>query len=121
MEPGANRVTLHARLSLASDSYRPFLTADTTYQIVAGAGLTVTTKATVAEDAPELPRFGFQLLMTEDHENLTYFGRGPAESYADKRWASRMAKTLSITFARRKTWRIPTPSGFAFLRFRGTA
>ena len=90
MEPGANRVTLHARLSLASDSYRPFLTADTTYQIVAGAGLTVTTKATVAEDAPELPRFGFQLLMTEDHENLTYFGRGPAESYVDKRWASRM-------------------------------
>ena len=37
-----------------------------------------------------MPRIGVQFQMPEDCEKLRYFGRGPVESYRDKRHASRM-------------------------------
>lgn len=39
---------------------------------------------------PPLPRLGFELQMPEGSERLRYFGRGPVESYIDKRLASRL-------------------------------
>jgi beta-galactosidase len=42
----------------------------------------------IRADLPHLPRFGLEFTMPEGTENLTYFGRGPVESYADKQHAS---------------------------------
>jgi beta-galactosidase len=42
----------------------------------------------VREGLPPLPRFGLQMMLPEGFENLTYYGRGPVESYRDKRLAS---------------------------------
>lgn len=39
---------------------------------------------------PFLPRFGIRLFLPESCENVTYFGYGPDESYADKRRACRL-------------------------------
>jgi len=41
------------------------------------------------KNAPFLPRFGVEFLMPEGNENLSYYGRGPVESYRDKRHASK--------------------------------
>ena len=38
---------------------------------------------------PPLPRFGFEFKMPAGNEQLAYFGRGEAESYIDKRHASK--------------------------------
>ena len=35
-----------------------------------------------------MPRFGVQFELTEDFEQMKYYGLGPTESYADKRLAS---------------------------------
>ncbi len=34
---------------------------------------------------PNLPRFGMQLTMEGDYQQLAWFGRGPHESYADRK------------------------------------
>ena len=37
---------------------------------------------------PELPRFGLRLFLTNELEDVTYYGLGPMENYADKRNAA---------------------------------
>lgn len=78
-----------ARLSLGSPRLRPLLHMDVTYTFYAEGGVQLGFDVNVREDLPPLPRFGVQFLMPEGSEYLRYFGRGPVESYRDKRHASR--------------------------------
>ena len=82
-------VTVTAKLSMSSAVQRPFLWLDAAYTFHAEGGVTLSYRAKVADNAPFLPRFGVEFLMPEENENLRYFGRGPVESYRDKRHASR--------------------------------
>ena len=81
--------TVTAELSLGAKSKRPLLRAAVTYTIYAVGGLRVDMDAKVLPNMPPLPRLGFELQMPEGSERLRYFGRGPVESYIDKRLASR--------------------------------
>jgi len=90
-EATKDRITLEAQLLLAADCKRPLVRMTVTYTVTKGEGLTVSTKAkTLIENAVPLPRFGFVYKMPADCEYLSYFGRGPVESYRDKRHASHM-------------------------------
>ena len=82
-------VTVTAKLSMSSAVQRPFLWLDAAYTFHAEGGVTLSYHAKVADNAPFLPRFGVEFLMPEENESLRYFGRGPVESYRDKRHASR--------------------------------
>ncbi len=82
-------VTVTAHLSLAAKYRRPFLHATATYTVYAEGGIRLDLDATVADGVPFLPRFGVEFLMPAEAEYLSYFGRGPVESYRDKRHASR--------------------------------
>ncbi|MBR3895170.1 MAG: DUF4981 domain-containing protein [Clostridia bacterium] len=83
-------ITVSASLSMAAPAKRPILWLTVSYVFRRGEGLTVKTDAKVAENLPFLPRFGFVFQMPKGFEALRYFGRGPVESYEDKRHASRM-------------------------------
>ncbi len=85
----ANSVTVTAKLSMSAAVQRPFLHMDAVYTFHAEGGVTLAYHAKVAEGSPFLPRFGVEFLMPEENETLRYFGRGPVESYRDKRHASR--------------------------------
>jgi beta-galactosidase len=61
---------------------------DVTYTVYAKDGVVFDFDVKVAEQAYELPRFGVEFQMPEGTERLEYFGRGPEESYVDKRRAS---------------------------------
>ena len=82
-------VTITAKLSLGGPVSRPILYMDATYTVYAEGGIKLDLHAKVREGCPYLPRFGVQFLMPEESEYLRYFGRGPVESYQDKRHASR--------------------------------
>jgi len=86
----AECVKIQARLSLSDKAMTPVLRSDVTYTVLSGNGLSVELDAKVRESIPSLPRFGIELQMVEDSENVVYFGRGTAESYIDKRHASKM-------------------------------
>ncbi len=82
-------VTVTAHLSLAATHRRPFLHATTTYTVYAEGGIRLDIEADVDPNVGFLPRFGVEFLMPAESEYLSYFGRGPVESYRDKRHASR--------------------------------
>jgi beta-galactosidase len=42
----------------------------------------------IGEDAPELPRFGINMQMPMEFDNLKYYGRGPWENYSDRNTAA---------------------------------
>lgn len=45
-------------------------------------------KADIRKDIDMLPRFGLEIVMPEGNERIKYFGRGPVESYSDRKFAS---------------------------------
>ncbi len=90
-EQTADRIRIAAKLSMSATSSLPLLKMDVEYVFTRNEGLAVTTAVNVvAEGRPFLPRFGYTFRMPSDCEQLQYFGRGPVESYSDKRHASRV-------------------------------
>ena len=81
---------VEAKLSLGGDCKAPVLYMTVQYRFARGKGIEIATDVKRAHDTPFLPRFGFVFQMPAEHENLSYFGRGPVESYRDKRHASRI-------------------------------
>ncbi len=89
-------VTLSTTLLMGAVKLCTFLTLDVDYTVLCDGSLKVRTHAKTSpvrlrsEDIlPPLPRFGFEFTMPEENERLVYFGRGDAESYIDKRHASK--------------------------------
>ncbi|MBQ7384177.1 MAG: DUF4981 domain-containing protein [Clostridia bacterium] len=90
-------VIIEAEYTMSSRSYRPFLSLTVKYTILAKGGIVFDVHANRGDvrffnEAVYLPRFGFQFKMPEGTEALEYFGRGPVESYQDKRWASKQGR-----------------------------
>ncbi len=79
-----------AEISLGAPSLLPIMQAVLTYTVYAAGGIRVDIDAKLREGMSPLPRFGFVTQMPEGNERLRYFGRGPVESYLDKRLASRL-------------------------------
>ena len=86
----AASVTVTAHLSMGAALLRPLIRLTVTYTVYAEGGVKLDYDANVLDQhAPFLPRFGVEFLMPEGNESLTYYGRGPVESYRDKRHASK--------------------------------
>ena len=81
-------VSLKASLSLGGYTNAPILRTDVIYTVHTDGALTASYDVKVEGGVPFLPRFGLELVMPEMTENFSYFGRGPMESYCDKRLAS---------------------------------
>jgi len=87
-------ITLRADYTMGESAKPIFLKLTTRYTIYAHGGVQITTDAerqdlSYKAPLPFLPRFGYEFSMPEGNEMLSYFGRGPVESYSDKRHASR--------------------------------
>ena len=85
-------VTVTAHLSLAAALQLPILRTTAVYTFFAEGGVKLDFDVKVREGLPHLPRFGVEFLMPEANEHLRYYGRGPVESYVDKRRASRQGE-----------------------------
>ncbi len=88
-----NEIVLSASLFLAPPARYSLADIAVTYRFVRGAGLQLEMDVeTYLKDAEDfLPRFGVEFKMPADCEEISYFGRGPVESYEDKRHASRVS------------------------------
>lgn len=83
---------ISAELSLGGHTKAPVLKMSVTYTVYAAGGVRIDSHVTVRGGLPNLPRFGVQFNMPEGSERLRYFGRGEAESYIDKRLASKLGE-----------------------------
>ncbi len=62
---------------------------DITYKVSADGAIKVNMAFKKGDTkAPELPRFGMKLVMPGEYQNMTWFGRGPFESYWDRKTAA---------------------------------
>ena len=88
-----NIARIEAELVMGAYARMNFLKLKVRYTVVSGEGMVIDTHAqrldhSYEKESPFLPRFGYEFLMPVDNERLVYFGRGPVESYVDKRLAS---------------------------------
>lgn len=60
-----------------------------TYLIQPDGAIQITAAIDMAgRELPELPRFGMRMVLANDYDNLTYYGRGPWENYNDRNTAA---------------------------------
>ncbi len=88
-----DEIKVESKLILAPASLLPIMKITALYTVSSQGGIEFRFKALFNENhrnLPFLPRFGVQFDMPEGNEMLKYFGRGPYESYVDKRNASKM-------------------------------
>lgn len=91
----ADRITVCVSLSLGASYLPPVMKIAAEYVFTSAGDVTLKLDGKVREGLPFLPRFGVEFIMPEGNERLEYFGRGPVESYADKRHASRQSRFLT--------------------------
>ena len=59
---------------------------DVTYRLLANGVVNVEMSFKPGkQDLPEMPRFGMRMIMPKDYDQMTWFGRGPHENYADRK------------------------------------
>ena len=85
-------ICVAAALSMGAPAKRPLIFMDVKYLFTRGEGVTLDMNVRVAQEGAFLPRFGVEFKMPADCEQLSYFGRGPVESYLDKKQASRVSR-----------------------------
>ncbi|MFL5746748.1 MAG: glycoside hydrolase family 2 TIM barrel-domain containing protein, partial [Niastella sp.] len=79
-------ITVNAAYEMAGVSARLFLT----YQITNEGKIKITQRMQADKEAkiPDMFRFGMQLQMPSDADQIIYYGRGPFENYSDRNNAS---------------------------------
>ena len=91
MENDGERVKINAHISLGSAVFKPVVDMKVTYTFALGTAISVSCDATVRDNVPTLPRFGWKFTLPEQFEDVSYFGYGPYEAYEDKNLASRIS------------------------------
>ena len=87
-----NEIRISASLILSAPARAPLARMNVTYVFARGEGVRVDMDVKVEKKDAFLPRFGLEFKMPAACEQLSYFGRGPVESYADKKHASRVSR-----------------------------
>ncbi len=83
VEPQVASVT--ARSSLVRPDGSVAFAVEYAYVIYGSGDVTIDAHVTPARDLPPLPRLGLQMTVPAGYETLTWYGRGPHESYADRK------------------------------------
>lgn len=82
-EVSDSKAVFVSKCSITARSKAPIVRFAVRYTITADGAIMHEISGTVREDAPFLPRFGAEYLLTEGNENISYYGMGPGENYAD--------------------------------------
>ena len=73
---------------MVAPSIQPVLRGETAWTIWDDGEVDLRLAVRRAEGFPSLPRLGLRLFLPEAMRQVSYYGLGPLESYADKRRAS---------------------------------
>jgi len=79
LAPQAIRIVAEATLPAADSTYI------TTYTVYGSGDVVVEGRFTPGGELPELPRFGMQMAVPASLATMTWFGRGPHETYWDRK------------------------------------
>ncbi len=97
--------------SLSAMSRQRFLTLTALWQVDAAGSLTCRMEVAKNPATPYLPRFGLRLFLPASVDRVDYLGRGPYESYSDKRWASRFGRFSAAVRELHEDYLFPQENG----------
>lgn len=83
------KVTITHRQSVGWSIHQPIAYMTVNY-LISKSGIDIHCEVETGNKVTFLPRFGVRLFLDEKFENVSYYGYGPYESYADKHQASYM-------------------------------
>lgn len=81
-------LTIRSTLSMGGMTIQPFMRGEAIWTVEPSGMLRLELNVHRAPLFPMLPRLGIRMFLPKEMEQVTYAGRGPAESYSDKRHAS---------------------------------
>lgn len=85
--PARARIAIGGTLSLATGGG---IDVRTVHTFTPDGAIAVEGSFTVRGEAPPLPRIGYRLRLPGDADRLAWYGRGPQESYADRKTGARL-------------------------------
>lgn len=78
------KLYIYADLAVVAPTVQRILTVKAIWEIDGGGTIDVRLDAKREMEMPMLPRFGIRLFLNRSFDDVTYYGIGPYESYADK-------------------------------------
>lgn len=79
------KAVITAECNISARAKAPIIKFTVRYTITPDGAVLHEVTANVREDAPFLPRFGAEYVLTEGSEAISYYGMGPGENYVDLR------------------------------------
>jgi hypothetical protein len=83
-------VEIEAKTVLGAYSLAPAFACTYRYTIDGSGAVVIETKVTPRSDLPTLPRIGLQMRLPEGLDRFAWYGRGPHESYSDRKESARV-------------------------------
>lgn len=85
-QPAPAVFQVKARLVLAAKALAPVFACEQTWLVFGSGDLVIRTDLRPLQaDLPDLPRFGLQLVLPADFDQMRWYGRGPHENYDDRK------------------------------------
>ncbi len=85
----ADEIIIDTKVALGGAANPPIIKMDVTYTFTGDGSVKIAVKGDIRETAPILPRLGFEIIMPESFEDVSYFGLGETETYPDRYKAAR--------------------------------
>lgn len=82
-ENDGSRAVFVSKCNISARAKAPIVRFSVKYTVTADGSILHEISANVRDDAPYLPRFGAEYLLTAGSENISYYGMGPDENYVD--------------------------------------
>ena len=93
-----SKIIIETDIALGGPANPPILKGIVIYTFCKDGAVEIAVKGDIRENAPLLPRLGIELIMSEENENIRYFGLGTTETYPDRNKAARYGDyELSVT------------------------
>ncbi|NQU53404.1 MAG: DUF4981 domain-containing protein, partial [Bacteroidetes bacterium] len=85
---GSGKVTFVAKYIITNEAKTAGFNADVEYTVYADGHFTMNTKVEPFGKLPNLPRLGYQMVLSDEYNNFEWYGRGPHENYSDRNVAA---------------------------------
>ncbi|MBQ4505174.1 MAG: DUF4981 domain-containing protein [Firmicutes bacterium] len=79
-----SEIRIHSDASISAPSVQRFMNVEIDWTVSVNGAVTMNLLADRNMEFPELPRFGLRVFLPETMEQVSYYGLGPMENYADK-------------------------------------
>ncbi len=105
---GVNRVEVTTKAAAGGETVA---TTHYVYRIKSTGEIHLTYDVELADDLPPLPRVGLRFTLPARLERFTWVGRGPHESYADRKASARVDRWASTVSAEFEPYIVPQENG----------